>query len=174
MNKPLLAVLLFVAALAPAAPAAAPRIVVFKAERRLEFQQDGRIVKTCRVGLGTHPAGHKLRQGDGRTPEGIYYVCVKNAHSQYYLSLGLSYPSSGDAARAVAAGAITQGESTAIARANRNRSTPPWNTALGGEIFIHGHGSGSDWTLGCIALDDADMKELFNLVSKGTAVEVRP
>jgi murein L,D-transpeptidase YafK len=171
--KPLLAVLIFSCALALDA-AAAQRIVVFKANRRLEVREEGKVVKHYRIGLGNNPTGPKQRQGDGRTPEGTYYVCVKNAHSQYYLSLGLSYPAPADAAPALATGTITKAQHDAIARAHRNRTTPPWNTPLGGEIFIHGKGSGSDWTLGCIALDDADMKELFATVANGTAVEIRP
>ncbi len=55
-----------------------------------------------------------------------------------------------------------------------NGRCPPWNTRLGGEIFIHGRGSGSDWTLGCVALDDADMKELYDAVSLGTPVIIHP
>ena len=154
--------------------AADQRIVVFKGQRRLELQTDSNVTKTYRIGLGFEPTGPKTKQGDGRTPEGTYYVCVKNAHSQYYLSLGLSYPGPTDAAPALAAGTITKAQHAAILAAHKKRATPPWNTALGGEVFIHGKGSGSDWTLGCIALDDADMKELFATVANGTAVEIRP
>lgn len=150
------------------------RVVVLKSERRLELLQDGRVVKTYPVGLGTNPTGTKLRQGDGRTPEGTFYVCVKNAHSQYYRSLGLSYPTPADAARGLAGKLITRSQHDAILAAHKKRTTPPWNTPLGGEIFIHGNGSSSDWTLGCIALDDADMKELFATIAKGTVVEIRP
>jgi murein L,D-transpeptidase YafK len=158
------------------APAAEPlpRILVLKAERRLELQQDGKVVKTYRIGLGNTPAGAKQRQGDGRTPEGTFYVCVKNPQSKYHLSLGLSYPTPADAARGLREGLVTQPEHNAIVAAHKKHVTPPWNTALGGEVFIHGSGSGSDWTLGCIALDDADMTELFSLVAKGTPVEIRP
>ena len=150
------------------------RVVVLKSERRLELLQDGRVVKTYPVGLGTNPTGTKLRQGDGRTPEGTFYVCVKNAHSQYYRSLGLSYPTPADAARGLAGKLITRSQHDAILAAHRKHVSPPWNTALGGEIFIHGNGSGSDWTLGCIALEDADMDALYALVANGTPVEIRP
>ena len=172
--KPLLAALLLFLALTPRTAGADQRIVVFKAARQLQLLSDGAVVKTYRIGLGTNPVGHKQRQGDGRTPEGTYYVCVKNERSKFYLSLGLSYPDPGDAARAVAAGIISRAQHNAFVQAHRDRTTPPWNTALGGEIFIHGNGSGSDWTYGCIALDDADIKELFALVPKGTTVEIRP
>jgi murein L,D-transpeptidase YafK len=154
--------------------AADQRIVVLKGERLLKLYADGKVVKTYRVGLGPHPTGSKLRQGDGRTPEGTFYVCVKNEHSQYYRSLGLSYPTPADAARGLRDGLITQAQHDTILAAHKKHATPPWNTPLGGEIFIHGNGSSSDWTLGCIALEDADMKELFATVAKGTAVEIRP
>ncbi len=168
-----IALLFAIAVSAPAAEAAL-RIVVLKSERRLELQQDGKTVKTYRVGLGNTPTGSKLRQGDGRTPEGSFYVCVKNPKSKFHLSLGLSYPTPADAARGLKDKLITQAQHDAIIAAHRKHTTPPWNTALGGEVFIHGCGSGSDWTLGCIALDDTDMTELFAKVPAGTPVEIQP
>lgn len=171
--RPLLCVIAFCIALTTAAGAGV-RLVILKSERRLELHQDGRTVKTYRIGLGNTPTGTKRRQGDGRTPEGSFYVCVKNPNSRFHLSLGLSYPTPADAARGLERKLITRAQHDAILAAHRKLTTPPWNTALGGEIFIHGNGSGSDWTLGCIALDDADMTELFALVDKGTTVEIRP
>ncbi len=150
------------------------RIIILKNERRLELQQGGKTVKTYRVALGNSPIGTKFRQGDGRTPEGTFYVCVKNPRSKFYLSLGLSYPTPADAARGLSEKLITKPQHDAIIAAHKKRATPPWNTALGGEVFIHGNGSGSDWTLGCIALDDDAMKELFASVTTGTTVEIRP
>lgn len=157
--------------------AAAPNqlcLVVLKAERRLELLQDGKAIKTYRIGLGTNPTGTKLHEGDGRTPEGTFYVCVKNPRSKFHLSLGLSYPTPADADRGLDQTLITPAQHDAILAAHQTRATPPWNTALGGEIFIHGNGSGSDWTLGCIALDDDAMTELYALVEEGTTVEIRP
>ena len=60
----------------------------------------------------------------------------------------------------------------AILRAVRAGRMPPQNTPLGGSIRIHGGGSSRDWTLGCIALDDKDVKDLYARVKKGTRVEV--
>ena len=159
-----------------AAPATEPALslIVLKAERRLEVRHGEQTVKTYRIGLGNTPTGTKQRQGDGRTPEGTFYVCVKNPRSRFHLSLGLSYPTPADAARGLREGLVTQAQHDAILAAHRKHVSPPWNTALGGEIFIHGNGSGSDWTLGCVALDDADMTELYALVGKGTPVEIRP
>ncbi len=171
----LLVLLLGVAlSLSAAAAESSLRIVVLKSERRLELQQDGKTVRTYRVGLGNTPTGTKLRQGDGRTPEGSFYVCVKNPKSKFHLSLGVSYPTPADAARGLREKLITQAQHDAIIAAHRKHTTPPWNTALGGEVFIHGCGSSSDWTLGCIALDDDDMTELFAKVPAGTSVEIRP
>ena len=171
---PMLALSLISAASATPAAEASPCIVILKAERRLELRRGDRVVKTYRIGLGNTPTGAKQRQGDGRTPEGTFYVCVKNPKSRYNLSLGLSYPTPADAARGLRDGLITQAQHDAIVAAHNNHTTPPWNTALGGEVFIHGNGSSSDWTLGCIALDDADMTELYALVEKCTAVIIRP
>jgi len=171
---PMLAICLI--STASSAPAAEPplSILVLKAEHRLEVRRGDRIVKTYRISLGNTPTGAKQRQGDGRTPEGTFYVCVKNPKSKYHLSLGLSYPTPPDAARGLREKRITPAEHDAIVAAHEKHSIPPWNTALGGEVFIHGNGSGSDWTLGCVALDDADMTELYALIGKDTTVIIRP
>jgi murein L,D-transpeptidase YafK len=132
------------------------------------------LLRTYTVGLGFSPAGDKERQGDGRTPEGDFYVCSKNDRSRYYLSLGLSYPNEEDAERGLGAGLISRAERDRIISALRRRGVPPWNTGLGGEIFIHGHGSSSDWTLGCVALENEEMRELFFAVPKGTPVRIEP
>ena len=104
----------------------------------------------------------------------MYAVCRKNPASAFYLSLGLTYPNAEDAERGLAAGLISRTQQRSIRDAIARGGCPPWNTALGGEIFIHGRGSGSDWTWGCIALDDADVKELYRLVPVGTPVRIYP
>lgn len=151
-----------------------PRIIVFKSDRRLELYSNGEMARTYRIGLGTNPVDDKVRQGDRRTPEGQFYVCIKNPKSQFYLSLGLSYPNEEDAERGLRDGLIDRARYNQIVNAIRGRRTPPQNTALGGEIFIHGHGSASDWTWGCVALDNPDIKELFDAVPVGTPVLIRP
>jgi murein L,D-transpeptidase YafK len=153
-------------------PLASPRIVVSKSRRRLALYSDGRLVREYRVALGKNPSDDKERQGDYRTPEGEFYVCVKNAASKFYLSLGLSYPNRDDAERGLRDHLITRPEHDRIVRAVERGLRPPWDTALGGEIFIHGGGASSDWTWGCVALDDADVKELFDAVPKGTPVRI--
>ena len=147
-------------------------ITVMKGKRELLLHSGGKLVGKYPIGLGTNPNGPKTVAGDRRTPEGEYYVCVKNPKSAYYLSLGLSYPNERDAKAALNAGCISKAVYESIASAIRKGRTPPWHTALGGEIFIHGRGSQSDWTWGCIALDDDDMLELYKTVPIGTPVTI--
>jgi len=141
-------------------PLVDPKIVISKSRRRLELYSGGKVVRTYRVGLGLDPVNDKVRQGDRRTPEGSFYIFIKNPRSSFYLSLGLSYPDIEDAERGLRDGLISRAQYNRIARAIRRGERPPQNTALGGDIFIHGHGSQSDWTWGCVALDDKDMKEI--------------
>jgi len=155
-------------------PLIEPRIVVSKGNRQLTLYSRGDIVRVYRVGLGFNPKDDKRTQGDGCTPEGDFYVCSRNPKSNYYLSLGLSYPNAEDAERGLRDGLISRAQRDLIVRAINARGVPPWDTKLGGEIFIHGNGSASDWTLGCVALDDPDMKELFDVIERGTPVTIKP
>jgi murein L,D-transpeptidase YafK len=155
-------------------PLKSPRIVVKKAERRLFLYADNKLVRTYRVGLGLSPIGDKVRSGDHRTPEGDYYIFTKNNKSAFYLSLGISYPNVTHAARGLRDGLITKAQYDAIVRANREKRTPLQNTRLGGTIYIHGRGASSDWTWGCVALEDGDIRELFNALPVGTPVTVEP
>jgi len=149
------------------------RIEVFKRARQLLLFSGGRLVRAYEIKLGRDPEGPKIRQGDNRTPEGTYYICSKNPQSRYHLSLGLSYPSVEDARRGLAQGLIGQREFRQIAERVRKRAIPPWNTPLGGEIFIHGDAEKYDWTFGCIALFNRDIEELFRAVPVGTPVIIR-
>ena len=155
-------------------PLANPHIIVKKSERRLMLFDGDKQVRKYRIGLGFTPVGDKTHQGDGRTPEGGFYVCVKNTASKFYLSLGLSYPNKEHATRGLRNGVINQAQHNEIISALTRKQRPPWNTSLGGEIFIHGNGSSSDWTWGCVALDNADMKELFEVMPKGATVVIEP
>lgn len=153
---------------------AEPRLVVHKGRRQIELWSGEERVRTYRIALGLEPVTPKRRQGDYATPEGTYYVCTKNPRSKYALALGLSYPGPTDAERGLAEGLIDTGEHDAIVAAWNARKRPPWNTKLGGEIMIHGHGSSWDWTAGCIALNGQDIEELYRVVPVGTSVEIRP
>ena len=147
----------------PMAPAAqwATKVVVEKGARRLVLERAGAEVAVYDVALGFEPQGHKLREGDGRTPEGRYVIDWRNPESAYHLSLHISYPSAAD--RAAAAG----------------RGDDP-----GGMIMIHGLPNGMDWvgrahslrdwTAGCIAVTSAEIEEIWRLVPDGTPIEIRP
>lgn len=145
----------------PTLPLTGPveRIVVDKAARRLSLIQNGAVVRVYTVALGFQPRGGKLRQGDGRTPEGTFRINRRNAASAYHLSLGLDYPQPADIARARAGGYDP-----------------------GGDIMIHGQPNAlpetvkvpGDWTAGCIALTNAEMREIWAVAPTGTPVEVRP
>ena len=158
----------------PLKPIEKPRIVVYKRERKLELYSNNRLLRTYRVGLGFSPVSDKVREGDGATPEGEFYVFVKNNKSAYYLSLGVSYPNVEDAARGLRDGLITKAQYNAIAEANRKKTAPPQYTKLGGLIYIHGNGAKSDWTWGCVALENDEMKALYDAVSVGTPVTIKP
>lgn len=151
-----------------------PRIVVIKGRRLLELYSDGAVVRTYRVGLGLNPVDDKKRQGDRATPEGDFYIFTKNNKSAYYLSLGISYPNVEDAERGLRDRLISRAQHNAIVNAIRRKIGPPQNTALGGDIYIHGNGAGSDWTWGCVALENEDIRELYDAVRVGTLVTIKP
>jgi L,D-peptidoglycan transpeptidase YkuD (ErfK/YbiS/YcfS/YnhG family) len=153
-------------------PLVRPVIVVEKAARRLTLYSGGERVRVFQTALGFEPAGDKVRQGDGRTPEGDFYVCMKNDKSKFYLSLGLSYPNAEDAERGLRDRIINRAQHKQIVGAISRGAKPPWDTALGGEIFIHGGGTASDWTWGCVALANEHVKELFDAVPLGTHVRI--
>jgi murein L,D-transpeptidase YafK len=153
-------------------PLVQPRIVVNKGKRSLKLYSGGQLVRTYRVALGSNPVDDKQTEGDRSTPEGSFYIFTKNDKSSFYLSLGLSYPNIEDAERGLRDGLINQEEYGQIVDAINKKVMPPQQTALGGEIYIHGNGSQSDWTWGCVALDDKDIRELFDAVQVGTEVVI--
>jgi murein L,D-transpeptidase YafK len=139
----------------------ADRIVITKSARQLTLLRNGKAIRTYRVCLGSHPVGPKEREGDGKTPEGIYRIDRRNGSSKYHLALHVSYPNAADQARA------------------RSKHVSP-----GGEIMIHGVPNRwrwlsfafqhIDWTAGCIAVKDNEIEEIWRLVPNGTVVEIRP
>jgi murein L,D-transpeptidase YafK len=155
-------------------PLVKPRIEVWKAERKLLLFSDERIVRTYHIGLGLSPVGDKVRSGDHRTPEGDFYIFIKNPKSAFYLSLGISYPNMEHARRGLRDGLITRGQYDRISEAIKRKKGPSQNTALGGLIYIHGNGSRTDWTWGCVALENAEVKELYETVEVGTPVSIKP
>jgi murein L,D-transpeptidase YafK len=151
-----------------------PRIEVFKAKRELQLFDGDRLIKTYCVALGTNPVSAKECEGDQATPDGSYFICSKNPESKFHLSLAISYPNAADAERGLKNGLISRLEYDAILEATARQETPPWNTNLGGEIFVHSHGSSPDWTWGCIAVDDVDIEELYSLVPVKTPITIYP
>ena len=149
-----------------------PRLVVFKSKRRLQLFSGGVLVRSYKVGLGLNPVPDKVREGDRATPEGEFYIFTKNDKSNFYLSLGISYPNIEDAERGLRDGLISRAQHDAIVKAIKQKRTPPQNTPLGGQIYIHGNGAGSDWTWGCVALENEDMRELFDAVMEDCECEL--
>lgn len=146
---------------------------IFKQRREMVLVDNRQLVRKFTVALGRAPVGTKLVRGDNRTPEGRYYVCEKNANSRFHRFLGLSYPNRDDADRAFARRLISANEWGEIFFANLQRATPPWSTALGGRVGIHGQSGrdmSTDWTEGCIAVTDADIDYLYATVPVGTPV----
>jgi murein L,D-transpeptidase YafK len=158
----------------PLSQVTSPKLYVYKAKRRLMVVEKDMLIRDFRIGLGPRPSGDKQHQGDGRTPEGEFYVCVKNPNSAYYKSLGLSYPGPKHAERALVAGNISHQQFARIVQAINSKARPPWDTVLGGQIFIHGGGGNEDWTKGCVAIFNTDMDELFEIVPVGTPVYIMP
>ena len=131
-------------------------IQVLKEKRRMDLIADGKIVKSYKIRLGKQPKGHKRFQGDGRTPEGTYFISGRNPRSAFHLSLRISYPNRSD-----------------LAYASRRGKSP------GGDIFIHGQPNGFkrgtiavDWTRGCIAVSNKEMEEIYRLIPNGCPIHI--
>jgi hypothetical protein len=131
-------------------------IVALKGARRLMRFDGGLLVEgACwNVGLAMdYPAGPKRLSGDLKTPEGWYRTSDK-PWSSYYGAIAVHYPNETDAALGRRSGHITAAQQNAIDKALQAGHKPPQNTLLGGEILIHGGGADTDWTLGCLAMDN--------------------
>ena len=146
---------------APAAAQKVDSILILKKEHVLELLSAGKVIKTYKVALGQGGLAPKQREGDGRTPEGHYTIDARNDASHYHRALHVSYPNAEDRQRAARLG-----------------------VAPGGAIMIHGLPNGMekigaahrlyDWTLGCIAVTDYEIDEIWSMVPVGTPVEIRP
>ena len=145
----------------PSTPLRAERVIVLKKKRILQLIGHGAVLKEYKVALGGDPVGPKRRQGDHKTPEGTYVLDSRNAHSQFYKSIHISYPNERDRTDA------------------RQAHLSP-----GGDVFVHGLPNGyqwvgaghrlKDWTDGCIAVTDEEMDEIWSAVKDGTPIEIRP
>ncbi|GLK64999.1 L,D-transpeptidase family protein [Paracoccus kondratievae] len=133
------------------------QVVVKKGERKMYMVSGKEVIKSYKINLGNQPVGPKQYEGDGRTPEGMYFIDRFNPRSRYHLSVGISYPSAQDVARAATMG-----------------------LRPGGDIFIHGLGpegralNRPDWTAGCIAVTDEEIEEIFTMLRPGVPVFLYP
>ncbi len=130
-------------------------IEVHKADRKMYLLHGTKLLKAYDIHLGGNPVGPKQFEGDGKTPEGGYYITHRNPNSAYHLSIGISYPNDDDRAFAVA------------------NEKPP-----GGDIFVHGgpprQTANADWTVGCIAVSDKEMEDIYAMVNPGTPINIFP
>ncbi|MBR5257551.1 MAG: L,D-transpeptidase family protein, partial [Clostridia bacterium] len=113
-------------------------IVIEKSLRRLTLQRGGKELFSCPVSLGSEPVGAKTREGDGRTPEGSYYICTVNRSSKFCISLGISYPSPADAKGGLKRSELGYFDYLLIRLAALFRLRPKWTSPLGGYVMIHG------------------------------------
>lgn len=151
---------------------------VSKKQRAVYLYRGTELVKKVPADFGYNAFSDKEKRGSNlerdhwRTPEGTFYVVSKNPHSRFYKALVLNYPTAEDAIRGYDGGLISRQERDAIVRAQREHQVPPMNTPLGGWIEIHGDGTGAgaDWTQGCVAVENADIDELWQFVKVGTPV----
>lgn len=134
-------------------------VLVKKGERKMYLLSGNTALKVYDISLGNMPIGPKQFEGDGKTPEGMYFIDRRNPDSRYHLSIGVSYPNPNDTAFALAQG-----------------------QRPGGDIFIHGQGpegrelsrQARDWTAGCIALTDDEVEDVYAMVPDGTPILITP
>jgi len=132
-------------------------VVISKTDRKMWLIHEDKVVDSFPIDLGFAPAGHKQFEGDGKTPEGSYFIDRRNPNSSFHLSLGISYPNDKD-----------------IAFAQEQGKKP------GGDIFIHGQPNGKrrvgdpDWTAGCISVKNKHIRKIYAMVQDGTQVTINP
>lgn len=139
----------------------ATRVVVHKSARRLELLRGEEVLRTYKVSLGLQPNGHKEREGDFRTPEGRYRLTRRNARSDFFLSIQVSYPGPDDIKRAKANGWKPGGAIMIHGLPNHLRHTPAYYSAR-------------DWTDGCIAVSNSDMVEIWLMTQNDTPIDILP
>ncbi|MBU3188863.1 L,D-transpeptidase family protein [Clostridium bowmanii] len=147
-------------------------IKVYKGLRTLEVYGDDILIGRFKVALGGAVIGDKYKDGDKKTPEGKYYVCTRNEESKYTLFLGLSYPNIEDAKRGLQNGLIDDLAFKEIETQIENGKRPDWTTSLGGSVGIHGGGNQGDWTFGCMAVSDDDIRIIWDYAKMNTPVEI--
>jgi murein L,D-transpeptidase YafK len=151
-------------------PLKSPHFVVDKTEKKIRLFDGDTLLKTYPVAFGPAPEGPKEKSGDGRTPEGEYYL-IKHSSSGFGKCFYIAYPNKSDAERGLKNRLINRAQYNAIARAVGGKTYPPNNTALGGLILLHGtkdrsrsEVTATNWTLGCIAMENAHILELLDAI----------
>ena len=137
------------------------KILVIKSARRLELISDGKVIRSYRISLGKQPKGPKLQEGDKRTPEGLYWVDWRKRSDKFNLAMHINYPNITDAAKARREG-VNPGSMIMIHGTPDSEENP--------EELFHT----LDWTDGCIAMKNYEMREVWSMVKDGTMVEIRP
>lgn len=150
-----------------------PRVVITKHTGTLRLFDGEEEVWRCAVATGQNPAD-KRREGDRATPEGSFYICYINPNSRYLRFLGISYPNVEDAERGLRDGLIDRAQYERIVQAIATRQCPPWDTALGGEIGLHGPSPHGNATLGCVAMAPEHIERLYGLLTLGDEVIIEP
>lgn len=139
----------------------ADHVLVEKTKRRLTLFSDGEVLKRYKISLGREPVGAKIRSGDNRTPEGFYYIDYRIEDSDFHLALHISYPNESDTHRARQMGYSPGGSIMLHGLKNDDKDI----------AYYHGY---FDWTKGCIAVTNAEIEEIWQLVPNGTSIEIRP
>ncbi|QLF95008.1 L,D-transpeptidase family protein [Pseudomonas sp. ABC1] len=137
------------------------KVLVLKSERQLQLISHGQVIKQYRISLGKRPEGAKRQEGDLRTPEGIYWIDWRKRSEKYNLAMHISYPNAHDAAMARASG-VNPGGMIMLHGTPIDDEFPEW--------FFHT----LDWTDGCIALKNTDMRDVWRRVPDRTLIEIRP
>lgn len=152
---------------------------VFKSERRLELvNKKDQVIKSYKIMLGRNPVGHKVQEGDNKTPEGNYELDMKNPESKFHKSLHISYPNFKDKLKAKALGVKPGGDIMLHGLPNDFKEMTEWlNTVgLGGlaDDLIRAALPYLDWTNGCIAVTDAEIDEIYGMLDVPTKIVIRP
>ena len=142
-------------------PGPADLVVVYKSKRLMELRKDGKTIRKYRVSLGKNPEGPKLMQGDKKTPEGLYVLDWRKRNSYYHRSIHISYPNATDALRAQEMG-VNPGSMIMI------HGIPPSYNHVANIL------KSRDWTSGCIAVNNDEMDEIWDLVKDGTMIYIKP
>ncbi|WP_346838645.1 L,D-transpeptidase family protein [Microbulbifer sp. SAOS-129_SWC] len=156
-----LALLLLLPALSYATVKPVDMVVVYKSKGLMQLKRHGKVVRSYKVVFGDNPRGHKVRQGDERTPEGRYTLDWKNPHSRFYRSIHISYPNKADRAHAAKLG-VNPGGDIMI-----HGIKPEWK---GMEKYL----SRMNWTDGCIAVNNRQMDEIWAMVKTPTPITIYP